>query len=93
MQSIFVYSHDVFLTFSVIYFTLSSKYVSFHHANTQTTKDAIDLVDYVHRSKLSIWQKLAALIEMKIDRRAWSRRMIMKNWGEGRDKFLARIVD
>ena len=84
-----------FLRFLVIYFLLSllsTRHLC--HANTQTTKEAIDLVDYVRRSETQYLAKTSyALIEMKIERRAWSRRMIMKNWGEGRDKFLARIVE
>ena len=84
-----------FLRFLVIYFLLSLlSTCHLCHANTQTTKDAIDLVDYVRRSETQYLAKTSyALIEMKIERRAWSRRMIMKNWGEGRDKFLARIVE
>ncbi len=63
-------------------------------SDSSKSENIIDLVDYVRRSETQYLAKTSyALIEMKIERRTWSRRMVMKNWGEGRDKFLARIVE
>ena len=59
-----------------------------------TPNTSMDLVDYVRRSETQYLAKTSyAMIEMKIERSTWNRRMVMKNWGEGRDKFLARIVE
>ena len=63
-------------------------------ADSMRPESKLDLVDYVRRSETQYLAKTSyALIEMKIKRSTWSRRMVMKNWGEGRDKFLARIVE
>ena len=62
--------------------------------NSSIRESQTDLVDYVRRSETQYLAKTSyALIEMKIKRRTWSRTMVMKNWGEGRDKFLARILE
>lgn len=53
---------------------------------------SLDLIDYVRRSETQYLAKTSyALVEMKIERKTWRRRMVMKNWSEGREKFLARI--
>ncbi|MEE2925544.1 MAG: outer membrane lipoprotein-sorting protein [bacterium] len=63
-------------------------------ASDSVSSSSIDLVDYVRRSETQYLAKTSyAMIEMKIERRTWNRRMVMKNWGEGRDKFLARIIE
>lgn len=64
------------------------------HASENSANNQIDLIDYVRRSETQYLAKTSyALVEMKIQRKTWHRRMVMKNWGEGREKFLARILE
>ena len=63
-------------------------------ASESSAEKKIDLIDYVRRSETQYLAKTSyALVEMKIERKTWRRRMVMKNWGEGREKFLARILE